>query len=369
MDALACLMTRRTATRLVEPGPTTEQLAVILSAATTAPDHKMLRPWRFVVVRGEARATLATAIAEAAQAVGTLPEPVVRKAAGKATRSPALIAVVAARVQSKVPVGEQDASAAAAAQNICLAAHALGLASAWKSGARRSARPSAWPTARNWSAGSSSARRPRACRCRPGPRSRSTRSPPSWRSTAPCGPSPRSSRTSCRCPPRRRSPSVPRARARSARRGPPVLSWCAVGPFSCLHRWRWWVRCSCCSSVTRLQPRRCAALPNGFPCRRERARTVQFPVSCPAASRRLPKLDRGPWSAGPETGYDSAPDLRREVRREWCAGTGTSRVRPLASEARPVAAHPFGSGAARPGDDERPTARGPGRLLGLRFVG
>ncbi len=133
MDALACLMTRRTATRLVEPGPTTEQLAVILSAATTAPDHKMLRPWRFVVVRGEARATLATAIAEAAQAVGTLPEPVVRKAAGKATRSPALIAVVAARVQSKVPVGEQDASAAAAAQNICLAAHALGLASAWKS--------------------------------------------------------------------------------------------------------------------------------------------------------------------------------------------------------------------------------------------
>ncbi|WP_163552232.1 nitroreductase family protein [Candidatus Frankia alpina] len=133
MGALACLMTRRTATRLVEPGPTTEQLAVILSAATTAPDHKMLRPWRFVVVRGEARATLATAIAEAAQAVGTLPEPVVRKAAGKATRSPALIAVVAARVQSKVPVGEQDASAAAAAQNICLAAHALGLASAWKS--------------------------------------------------------------------------------------------------------------------------------------------------------------------------------------------------------------------------------------------
>ncbi|KQC40350.1 nitroreductase [Frankia sp. ACN1ag] len=133
MDALACLMTRRTATRLVEPGPTTEQLAVLLGAATTAPDHKMLRPWRFVVVRGDARATLAGAIAAAAQAVGTLPEPVVRKAAGKATRSPALIAVVAARVESKVPVAEQDASAAAAAQNICLAAHALGLASAWKS--------------------------------------------------------------------------------------------------------------------------------------------------------------------------------------------------------------------------------------------
>jgi nitroreductase len=133
VDALACLLTRRTATRLVEPGPTSDQLATILRAATTAPDHKMLRPWRFVVVRGEARATLAAAISEAAEAVGGLPEPVVRKAAGKATRSPALIAVIAARVDSRVPIAEQDASAAAAAQNICLAAHALGVASAWKS--------------------------------------------------------------------------------------------------------------------------------------------------------------------------------------------------------------------------------------------
>lgn len=105
----------------------------MLTAATTAPDHKLLRPWRFVVVQGDARATLAAAIARAAEAVGGLPEPIVRKAAGKATRSPALIAVIAARTGSKVPVAEQDASAAAAAQNICLAAHALGVASAWKS--------------------------------------------------------------------------------------------------------------------------------------------------------------------------------------------------------------------------------------------
>jgi nitroreductase len=127
-------MTRRTATRLVEPGPTAEQIGTLLAAATTAPDHKTLRPWRFVVVQGEHRTLLATAIEKAAISVGTLAEPVVRKAAGKATRSPALIAVVASRVAgSKVPRAEQDASAAAAAQNICLAAHALGLGSAWKS--------------------------------------------------------------------------------------------------------------------------------------------------------------------------------------------------------------------------------------------
>lgn len=134
MDALDCLMTRRTATRLVEPGPTDEQLAVMLAAATTAPDHKTLRPWRFVVVRGEAREVLANAITAAAEAVGGLAEPVIRKAAGKATRSPVLIAVIASRVPgARVPRAEQDASAAAAAQNLCLAAHAQGVASAWKS--------------------------------------------------------------------------------------------------------------------------------------------------------------------------------------------------------------------------------------------
>lgn len=106
----------------------------MLTAATTAPDHKTLRPWRFVVVRGDARAALAAAITAAANAVGGLAEPVVRKAAGKATRSPALIAVIASRVPgAKVPRVEQDASAAAAAQNICLAAHAQGVGSAWKS--------------------------------------------------------------------------------------------------------------------------------------------------------------------------------------------------------------------------------------------
>lgn len=134
MDALECLMTRRTAARLVEPEPTPRQLSIILAAATTAPDHKWIRPWRFVVVRGEQRQTVAAAITRAADAVGTLPAALVAKQAAKATRSPLMVVVVASRVPgSKVPRSEQDASAAAAAQNICLAAHALGLGTGWKS--------------------------------------------------------------------------------------------------------------------------------------------------------------------------------------------------------------------------------------------
>lgn len=133
MDALTCLLTRRTVANLTEPGPTTEQLQAILTAAVCAPDHKMLRPWRFVVVRGEARKRLAAAVEAAGVALG-LAEPVIAKGGRKATRSPALVAIVASPVAGgKAPREEQNASVAAAAQNICLAAHALGLGSAWKS--------------------------------------------------------------------------------------------------------------------------------------------------------------------------------------------------------------------------------------------
>lgn len=133
MDALDCLFTRRTATRLVEPEPSPEQLTTILRAATTAPDHKWIRPWRFVVVRGRHREILAEAITRAAAANADLPPALVAKQAAKATRSPLMIVVVASRVPgSKIPRSEQDASAAAAGQNICLAAHALGVGAAWK---------------------------------------------------------------------------------------------------------------------------------------------------------------------------------------------------------------------------------------------
>ena len=54
---------------------------------------------------------------------------------GKALRAP-LIVVVVARIQSgsKIPEVEQIVSAGAAAQNIMLAAHALGYGAMWKTG-------------------------------------------------------------------------------------------------------------------------------------------------------------------------------------------------------------------------------------------
>ena len=59
-DALALLETRRTIAyqEFAEPGPSEDELRRLIAAAVRVPDHGKLTPWRFVVVRGPARATL-----------------------------------------------------------------------------------------------------------------------------------------------------------------------------------------------------------------------------------------------------------------------------------------------------------------------
>lgn len=135
MDALTCIETRRTAPLLEGPEPTPAELQRILRAATLAPDHKLQRPWRFVVVRGEARELFGIAHAQAAKERDpAIPPDMEAKLHGKPLRAPLLVALIASpKPGSKVPLWEQHASMAAAAQNMCLAAHALGLGSAWKS--------------------------------------------------------------------------------------------------------------------------------------------------------------------------------------------------------------------------------------------
>ena len=53
---------------LDEPAPTHAQIETAIECAATAPDHKKLRPWRFIVTQGEARHELGHALLEAAQA-------------------------------------------------------------------------------------------------------------------------------------------------------------------------------------------------------------------------------------------------------------------------------------------------------------
>lgn len=136
MEALDALTQRVSGSGLVEPAPDELELHTILSAAARAPDHGRLRPWRFVVLRGAARKRLGRLMAGAYRQRWPDATPAqLEKEAGKPLRAP-LVVVVAAKVnaQSNIPPIEQILSAGAAAENIMLAAYALGYGCAWKTG-------------------------------------------------------------------------------------------------------------------------------------------------------------------------------------------------------------------------------------------
>jgi nitroreductase len=136
MDALDALNTRQTAKTYGASAPTREQLAQVLQAAVRAPDHGRLRPWRFMLIEGRQRYQFGDLLAASAlRRVPGLSDGDLQRERDKALRAP-LIIVVACRVTpgTKVPAIEQILAAGAAAQNILLALHALGYASAWKTG-------------------------------------------------------------------------------------------------------------------------------------------------------------------------------------------------------------------------------------------
>jgi nitroreductase len=121
---------------LVEPAPTAQDLEQIIQAAVCVPDHGAIRPWRFVIIEGDARGKLGQVFCAAALINNPdLTETEQNTVRGKALRSPLIIMVVAAvKPHPKVSADEQIHSAAAATQNILLAAEALGYGAIWLTG-------------------------------------------------------------------------------------------------------------------------------------------------------------------------------------------------------------------------------------------
>lgn len=134
MNAIDAILTRSAALagNLREPGPVGADLETLLNAAACAPDHGWLRPWRFLLVRGEARRALGEVVAASYQKrYPEMDEPSLQRVRRYTTRIPLFIGVIAAVKESRIPVGEQILSAGAAAQNIIIAAHALGYGAMW----------------------------------------------------------------------------------------------------------------------------------------------------------------------------------------------------------------------------------------------
>ena len=125
----------------VRPDPVPrEVIEELLSAAVQAPNHYKVRPWRFVVLTGSARERLGDVMARTAK--GKHPDlpgesltKIMEKERSKPLRAPVLVAVGVDRpAESKVLEIENVCAAAAACQNLLLAAHGSGLAAKWRTG-------------------------------------------------------------------------------------------------------------------------------------------------------------------------------------------------------------------------------------------
>lgn len=137
MDATEMLSTRASNGKLGEPAPSDEELDAILEAALRAPDHALLRPWKILAIRGEARERLGEIWVRAQrEEEPDTPDDKLARLAKKPLRAPLLLVIAAApREHPKAPEIEQVLSAGAVAHGVLLGLHARGYAGMWRTGA------------------------------------------------------------------------------------------------------------------------------------------------------------------------------------------------------------------------------------------
>lgn len=135
---LALLATRRSGKPrdLVAPGPTRDQLVAMIQLAGRTPDHGKLAPWRFVIVPDERRDAFAARLVGAYRAERPAAARLELDAMDQfARQAPALVVALSSpRLESHIPLWEQELSAGAACMNLLHAAHAHGFAAGWLTG-------------------------------------------------------------------------------------------------------------------------------------------------------------------------------------------------------------------------------------------
>jgi nitroreductase len=108
----------------------------LLVAAVQAPNHHKVRPWRFFVISGEGRIRIGKALEKSLhQRVPEAAAGALQKERERLLRAPIVIAVaVDPPADSRVSEIENISAAAAAVQNLLLAATASGLGAKWRTG-------------------------------------------------------------------------------------------------------------------------------------------------------------------------------------------------------------------------------------------
>lgn len=113
-----------------------EMIERLLDAAAQAPNHYKVRPWRFIVLTGDGRNKLGDVMAASQQERHPeFPHEVFDKTRALPLRAPVVIAVgVDKPAEAKVLEIENVCAAAAAIENLLLAAHAMDLGAKWRTG-------------------------------------------------------------------------------------------------------------------------------------------------------------------------------------------------------------------------------------------
>ena len=135
-ELLDLMCNRVSSPRLEAPAPPADVLNKVFQAALRAPDHMLLRPWRYLIVEGDARTQLGELLCEAA--LIDSPELTVaqcEKYRSMPLRAPmVLVGIAATQVHKKVPVEEQVVSCGVGMGYMLLALQALGFGGIWRTG-------------------------------------------------------------------------------------------------------------------------------------------------------------------------------------------------------------------------------------------
>lgn len=115
------------------PTPVIEQ---ILESANYAPTHKLTQPWRFVVIRNEAKARLGETLGQLYQANVPQEKFLQKKFNSFAEKTSQAACIIAINIQfnpDKLPAWEEIAAVGCAVQNMALTAEALNVGAYWSS--------------------------------------------------------------------------------------------------------------------------------------------------------------------------------------------------------------------------------------------
>ncbi|HJT57902.1 MAG TPA: nitroreductase [Ktedonobacteraceae bacterium] len=140
MTVFQTIKRRRSIGKMTSEVPDREQIERMLEAATHAPNHHKVQPWRFFVLAGRTREELGAVMAEALAvrlgAAGSEKiQALVNKERSKLLRAPVIIIVAAERPNlPNVLAIENIEATAAAVENMLLTAEEMGLACMWRTG-------------------------------------------------------------------------------------------------------------------------------------------------------------------------------------------------------------------------------------------